>query len=445
MSQPININAETNSMYIFQGNRFLEYIEPIEIKKVIKEKTGFEEQDGEGFGEYYKRFLTEKASEAEILEREFFESIFYGRLTNVFINKIKNEPVTEDIFKQAVKRLIDDMNSRNTLPPDVKRLMKEDGFYIMDLVNTTEKNTFLAGFDYSTANGYVDKSRFLITHVVPTKTDADRTVIKYLVCAIEINYTKKTLVAALKNIPNIVNEDENGEIDEGIQKTVVQAYKKFLKLFENHLQIQKFIKVKKDRRAMFEMCEKLDNTMLYDLREEIELKNSDTLKTMVSTLTEELFGKAIAPIVKQDNLVKRFKSLLLATYLDVMTEDDNLIYIAKSSKLVGYPTRVAFQSSNSLKGATGTSGASEPVATSVMFHSLYTDFQEALELPKWALSWFTDINHLTDSTEVIQTSVVSMKENFKVTFINKNHIGKELFQHVIGELSQCRDYEEGDE
>lgn len=337
------------------------------------------------------------------------------------------------------------MNSRNNLPSDVKRLMTENGFYIMDLVNTTEKNTFLAGFDYTTINNYVDKARFLITHIVPAKTDGGRVVMKYLVCAIEIDYTNKIFVTSLKNIPNIVNENENGETDEEIQKTVVQAYNKFSKLFVTYLQIQKYINYKKDRKSMFEMCKHLDNIMLGELRQEIEAKNSDTLKVMVDTLTKELFGKAIAAIVNQDNLVVRFKSLLLATYLDVMTEDEDLINIAKNNKLVGYPTKVAFQSSNSLKGATGTSGANEPVATSIMFHSLYTDFQEALELPNWSLSWFTDINHLTQSTQVIQTSVVSTHENFKVTFINRKHIGKELFHHVIRELSECRDYEDENE
>ncbi|GAB6255135.1 hypothetical protein [Peribacillus sp. N1] len=441
MSQALNKDEEKNSMYIFQGHQFSDYIDVPKLKSAVKEQTGFEEEkEDEPFATYYSRFLTEKYSEREILERVFFESIFYGRLTNVFINKIKNPMITEVVFKQLVKRLIEDMNSRNNLTPDVKRLMTENGFYIMDLVYTTEKNTFLAGYDYTLAGNHINKARFLVVQVVPIQKDGGQISMRYLVCAIEIDYTNQTFVVALKNMPNIVEEDDDENSDEEIQRTVMKAYKKFSTLIITHLQLQKYIKYKKDRTSMFEMCKYLDNIMLDELRQEVETKTSGTIKALVDTATEELFGKPRVPLVNKENLKVRFNSLLLATYLDVMTEDDDLIYIAKHNKLVGYPTKVSFRSKNSSKGATGTSGANEPVATSVMFHSLYTDFQEALELPNWSLSWFKDINHLTHSTDVCQTSVVSTKENFKVTFINKNHIGKELFLHVVRELSKYRCY-----
>ena len=437
------IDEEKNSMYAFLGHKFVEYVDIPNFKKVIKIQTGFEEnQSDEPFATYYTRFLTDKYSEREILEKEFFESIFYGRLTNVFINKIRNPMVDVSVFKKMVKRLIEDINSRNSLIDQVKRLMSEDGFYLMDSIDTTETNTFIAGFDYTlTASNEVGNARFLFVQVVPTqKKGTDLRKMQYLVCALEINYIDQTLVVGLKNIPNIVDDDDSQESDEEIQKTVMKAYNKLSSLLISHLHIQKYINYKKDRVSMYEMCRHLDNNMLDELRKEIELKNSDTIKKMVDTAVEELFGKAIVPQVDKDILNIRIKSLFLATYLDVMTEDEDLINIAKHKKLVGYPTKVSFRTKNSSKGATGTSGANEPVATSVMFHSLYTDFKEALELPNWSLSWFKDFKHTTHSTMVFQTSVVSTKDNFKVIFKNKNHIGKELYLHVVKELSKYRNY-----
>jgi hypothetical protein len=446
VSQTINTEESKNSMYVFQGHQFLEYVDVSEIKSSVKEITGFEAQTGEFFEAYYTRFITERYSERELLEHAFFESIFYGRLTNVFINKIKNPLINEDVFKILVNRFINDVNSRNSLSPDIKRLMNENGFYVMDLVYTTEKNTFIAGFDYTTnEDNQVDKARFLVVQVVPTKKDNGQIAMRYLVCAVEIDYENKLFVLALKNMPNIVDHDEHDDFDEEIQRTVMKAYKKFSNLFINNLQLQKYINYKKDRTSMFDMCKHLDSVMLDELRQEVEGKTADTIKAMVDTATENLFGKPRVPLVNKDTLNLRYKSLLLATYLEVMTEDEDLIFIAKSNRLVGYPTKVSFKSKNASKGATGTSGANEPVATSIMFHSLYTDFQEALELPNWSLSWFKDIHHQTHSTEVFQTSVVSTKENLKVTFINKNHIGKELFHHVVSELSKYRDYDDSEE
>lgn len=77
-----------------------------------------------------------------------------------------------------------------------------------------------------------------------------------------------------------------------------------------------------------------------------------------------------------------------------------------------------------------------------MFHSLYTDFNESLELPQWSISWFTDYkqNDVTN-TDVVQTTIKSTKNYLMLVFKNRNHLNEGLIKHVVEHINRYRKQE----
>ncbi|MBK0295831.1 hypothetical protein IAE22_26275 [Bacillus sp. S34] len=433
----MEIASNNDKMYVFLGQFFMEYVDVSLLKKSVFEKTSFKERkDKEEFGEFYLRFLRAKPNEKDVIDRLFFENILYGRLTNVFVSKLDNKKEEREQFIKKTKKFIEEINEKNSLSSPIKDSMNPEGFYQMDQIYTTEKNKFIAGMDIESDGEYIKKARFLYVQVVPTGTKQNMKM-TYLVSGIEIDYENQWCIVSIKNKTDILNELDDKK---DINNTVLKNYNFTRDLFFNTYNLNEEFNSKKDQEGMLLLCKELDDKLLADPRAAVSGKVDIQLDDTVETLLNNVFGvpcKSI-PSIYHTNLKKRINSLLLATYIEFFLDDLEIRKKAKELKLIGYPTKVSFKNENEAKSSTGSSGATDPIATSPMFHSLYSDFEETEGLSKWSLSWFTDYKHLQKSTDVIQTTINVTSNYFKVTFLNKRHTGEELISHVVRTLNQYR-------
>ena len=434
--------AIENAQYFFYGQLFLDYIDYDVFKKAVKEETGIEPVLGEEFSVFYQRSIFECGNKNQI-DKLFFENIMYGRLTNVFIHKINNSPIKQDIFLTKVKELINYWNEGSHLPEALKELMVPDpnGYYLMDRLSYTKPNTkFVAGVDFETSDGLIQKARFLVVKVVPTGKKQD-VKIRYQITGIEIDFINQTFNIYVKNMQNILSDDANEEdFKDDDTRTVIKAHNYYLNRFKQILGLDITIDTEEDRKGMFTLCKELTDIMLEEVRSTVIEKTEAANNESVNKLVGSLFTSTIQSLVDKNDLQSRFLSVLIATYIQVMLDDEDFINIAKERKLIGYPIRVSFKKENASQGSTKSSGATSPITSQIMFHSLQTDFEEALQLPKWAISWFKDIEYRTGSCEVVPTSISCRNEYFHVIFTNHKYIGKELLLHVTRELNKYRNY-----
>ncbi|WP_437132031.1 hypothetical protein [Bacillus atrophaeus] len=436
----MEISNATESVYIYQGKRFENYICFDFLKTEILNKLKIQSDPVETYKDFYLRAIIE-SGDKELVDRLVFENIFYGRLANIFSHKIEEERITEEKFREKVKNLINYFNENSALPNDLKRLMtSETNYYLMDQLNTTNLGTtFIAGWDVEVQNSIVNNARFLITKVIPTKINDSEKSIDYMVMGVEIDFVSNLVNFHHKNIQNINNEEDITEIEK--VKTLNNAYNYLSEIFIKQLGIKFKIDPDKDRVGMYNLFSKITNSMLKEVTDEVKRKVGLLNKENTKSIIESLFNPILQKLANEKDLEERFLSIINALYIQVMLDDDELIDIAKNLKLIGYPTRIAFTTEEYAKGSTGTSGSQNPIASSIMFHSLNPDLKKSLDLQTWTISWFIDFNHLNSiDTKVIGTTINCRKDYFHVVFKNKKYIGKELLKYVINELNKYRNY-----
>lgn len=423
------------ALYIFNGHRFVDFIEVEKFKHEILEKWEIsEEAQYFDFPKYYEYLHENFPNDFEEVGKIFFENILYSHLKNIFIEKISGHPNLEvGRFKERVKQLITEINIKESIPTDIQRLMSENGFYLMDLLNITVPNTtFIAGFDYEEENGTVTNARFLFVEVASKKGEGQ----VYFSAGIEMDFKNKIALTMVKNILGLQREESNAST------TIHQIHKSAIQKIFNILgvSLQK-PNVKSDRIGMFDLCKELDDNLLDDLRRDLNIRTDKTVKSSVKALNKVLFNEPDDTLTMTDkgDLGKKISALLLSYYIEYKVTPIDLVRKAKKSNLIGYPTRVNFTSNKSSKSSTQSTNAKYPVSASDMFHSLYFNFEQALGLDNWSLSWFTDYKFNDEKDiDVIQTTIYSTSNQFRVVFLPDRPLNKEIIHYVIETINSYR-------
>ncbi|MGX5469231.1 hypothetical protein ACWKT2_24340 [Bacillus toyonensis] len=436
---------QAESKYVFNGHRFVEFVDPLKIKKEANEKIGsipsISEQ--EGFAKYYEKVVKNNSSNRKQLNAIFFENIMYSQLKNVFVDKFDTDANLLNVttFKARVKQILESFNNEERIHTDILSLMNEDGFYLMDMlqVNTIGTN-FIAGYDFTSNKDKVETARFLFVQVVPRGTK-----LGYFIAGIDINFVDGNCLTMIKNVTGIkefeetANNDEDEQTDE-YAKSINRLYSIVNKLIIKRLITKEDIDVISDRQGMYHLCTELESKLLESIRGEVshvtgEIVN-DSIKGMLKKLFPEdnLFIRSDA-----DLLSKKMHSLLISTYIKRKYKAKDLIKKAKELSQVGYPTRIKFVSDKSSRGSAQSGGSKVPVASTDLFHSLYTEFQGALSLELWSISWFLDVqNTKLEDCAVSQTTIYAKQKSFRIVFLQRKPINKEFINHVVGTLNLYR-------
>ncbi|RST77272.1 hypothetical protein D4T97_001925 [Siminovitchia acidinfaciens] len=421
-----------DGIYIFNGGKFLDFIDVDKFKNDVSIKYEIpKEVQNLDFPDYYSYLIDN--FKIEDIGYIFFENILYSHLKNVFVEKISGHPNLQvNFFKEKVKHLINELNIKDTIPINFHNHMSENGFYLMDVLNiTSPRTTFIAGFDYTEENGLVTSARFLFVEVVPKKTQG----IAYFIAGIDLDFRNNLALTMVRNISEIKKEDEetNTTIHQ-MHKTVINKV-----LYTLGISLKK-PSVKKDRTGMYNFCKSLDTALLEDIRNEVDLRTNKSIKDAVKKLDKALFknDEGLNNADKGD-LRKKIQALLLSYYIEYNIKAIELVRKAKKQKLVGYPTRIKFTSSKSSRSSTQSSNSKHPVSASDMFHSLYFNFEQALGLDNWSISWFTDYTFSDDKDiDVIQTTVYSTSKRFRIVFLPNRPLDKEIIHYVVNTVNSYR-------
>lgn len=421
------------SLYIFNGDKFLDFIDIDTIKQDYRNEFEIpEDVERLSFSDYYTALRENFPDKRNTTGKIFFENILYSQLKNIFIEKISGHPNLEvNSFKERVKHLIKEMNFKDSIPANYHRLMSEDGFYLMDVLNiTVPKASFIAGYNYTESNNKVTSARFLLVEVVPK---AEKGTV-YFIAGIELDFVNNNALTMVKNVVGLKKEDAE------TNTTIHQIHKKAEKLL-NMLGVTLDLPVvKSDREGMFNFCKKLDDSMLDDVRRDLYSRADITVKDSVKNLNDVIFNKteSLTSTDKTD-LTKKIKALLLSYYIEYKIKPLDLVKKAKKQKLVGFPTRVKFTSNKSSRSSTQSSNSKYPVSASDMFHSLYFNFEQALGLDSWSISWFTDYTFSDDKDiDVIQTTIYSTSKQFRIVFLATRPLNKEIIHYVINTVNSYR-------
>lgn len=424
--------------YIFQGQKFLEYIDMNEIRENSKELFPGENLEQFDFPTLYQRAFSMKNGIINEFDKVFFDSIFYNYLKHIFINKFYSNPNNEiNNYYENIERIISKFNKKDYIPSVLRKHMHAEGFYLMDKLNITSNHAkFIAGIDHEFEDEKIVRTRILFVEVIPVENH-----VEYFVAGVDIDFENSVYAIMIKNKTNI----QKINYEETQNNTISQLYH-FVKnnIIIPLLTTTDSINVKNDREGMYSLCKELDESLLSNVRSEVEQKTGSVLDTSIINLAQSLFiDENELNSVEKNSLKEKIMSLLIANYINKTYKPIKLVKLAKEKKLVGYPTKIAFTSNKNSKGSTQSSSAKIPVSSSDMFHSLYINFKEAFTLEQWSISWFTD-KEFTDEKDidVVQTTIYSKSTCFEVVFKAHRPLNKEFISHVIRKINEYRYREE---
>lgn len=427
---------KADSSYFFNGHLFGEYINVKKFKEDIKNKTSLKFEENIDLPSLYQYIVQTKPGFKSVVDKILFENILYSYLKNVFVNNISlNPPLTSDLFKQKMKHLIEELNYTKDIPSNFYAEMKEDGFYLMDALNiTVPRAKFIAGFDIEEENEIVKNLRLLFVEVVLREGKP-----VYFIAGVDIDFTNRIALVLIRNLQGISKTVSDS--DEEFDNTVNRLYHRVLDSVFKKLGIGlEKIDVDRDREGMYKFCKELDDALLNDIREEVKSKTESVVADSVKKLNKVLFPNEnrLNNADKKD-LSEKIQSLLLSYYINYNVKADELVMKAKELNLVGYPTKVKFMDTNSTKSSTQSGNSKQPVSAIEAFHSLYFNFKQALELENWSISWFTDYEFKNArDLDVIQTTIYSTRNSFRVVFLPTRPLNKEIVHHVIRTINSYR-------
>ncbi|WP_405153210.1 hypothetical protein [Paenibacillus sp. FSL K6-0108] len=430
---------ETESVYLFNGKRFIEHANFKEFKDQIQKKLNYNDDSAESLTQFYENYYEKKGNDFNELNRTLFENIMYGRLTNIFVHKISDpSSLGIDLFKKAAKKIIDSF--KVSAPITIQDLMSVNGFYLLDGMSVPKiGSNFIAGFDYKQDGSQVTEVRFLVGRSVTLKK-AKETYPGYMLGAVEINLKKKICSIFVKHTSNVLDEG-----DEAIKS--VQGYHKFIlqnfvlpltiNLVESDAEARKEM-IEKDRQGMFEFCKSLYEELIDDVRTEVITSAEKDVISVTRKIVRILKELGKKPTLEQQSVLStRINYLILGLHVENNISDKEMAQKAVEKDLLGFPTNIDYKNSRMNRSSTGTSVKSKPIAKSETLYSLLTDFEKARMLNKWSLSWFRDPKNKNED-EIEQTSIESTSFGLHIRFKGRNFLGKELIQHVIGTIDQCR-------
>lgn len=428
---------EAESIYIFNGRKFIEYIDVKMFKQTIEDELGYSDSTL-GFEKYYENLIAKKPKYKKWINELLFEHILYGRLTNIYVHKIKSplKPAKPFFLKRAEK-VIESFQSH--IPASIQEMMTTNGFYLMDLINVTvDGGHFIAGFDYTEENGVIKNMRFLVGKNIFRKRIVDKKEevrSEYLLGGVEINFEEGYFLILNKHTSGMFDEDTEDKI------TSPSAFHNYmLNKIIQPLNIESLFDYKEDQEGMSKYCKSLFNKLIDDDRLIIRnLTKSDIDLFGRKAATHINGGKKAANSVQMKDFKDKVMSLLLGIYIMNNYEEDDMRIKARNLDMIGYPTKISYKNAKSNRSATGTTRATRSIATSDTIYSLLTDFENTKYLEKWSMSWFVDHNDKTN-LDVIQTTIEARKKCFKVTLIAYRHFNKEIIHNVIENINSYRDY-----
>lgn len=422
---------------IFNGQRFLDFIEVEKFKTDISTLLGTELENFEGFDLLYQHLVENFPSEIINIQKTMFDNIFYSHMKNVFIDNIQHLPNLEIVnFKETLQELISNINFKETIPEALQSYMNEEGFYLIDKLNVSSKDTsFIAGMDYTVENNNITSLRVLYGEVCYKLID-NTTKSVYFLSGIEIDFESGILITSMKNVTDVSSEEERKS-----SVTINKMYNKVKSKVIEKLGIEITpIDIQSDRKAIYTFSKELDDKLLIDIRRDVQSRLAPDIKASIREYNKNLFtSEKQLSVTDKSNLEKKICSLLLSYYLDYEVKPKDLVKKAKDKKLLGYSTKLDFRGHNRGNSSTQSKNSKYPVAASDMFHSLYFNFENAEGLNKWSIAWFTDFNFLNpNDDDVIQTSIYITKENFKIVFRPTRALNREVIHHVISSINSFR-------
>ncbi|PEF75625.1 hypothetical protein CON94_08910 [Bacillus pseudomycoides] len=441
-------SIHVENKYVFNGHLFVEFVDPSKIREEASEIIeSIPDLNGkESFAKYYEKMIKNNPKNRQQLNNIFFENIMYSQLKNIFIDKfsIESNSLRVTDFKQMVKEILKEFNIKNEerIHRDILSLMSEDGFNLMDMLHVTRIGTnFISGYDFTSNNDKVQTARFLFVQVVPKGSK-----VGYFIAGIDINFVNGTCLTMIKNVSDIkefediVENDEEDEANGEYAKSISRLYSIVNNLIIKRLIVKEKIKVETDREGMYHLCTKLERDLLGSIRDEVSAVTDTIVNDSLKKILQELFPKDNFFIKSETrSLSKQVHSLLISTYIKRNYKTKDLIKRAKELNQVGYPTRIKFVSNKSNRGSAQSGGSKVPVAATDLFHSLYTEFQSAISLELWSISWFLDIGNTSpEDCKVSQTTIYAKPTSFRVVFKQRKPINKEFINHVVGTLNQYR-------
>lgn len=421
----------TTNAYLFNGKKLISYSH-FDVYRNTLLNAGIDITSN-SVKDIFEEIMEERPERKREVDKLFFEHVFYGQLKNIYFHKINNGLPQKRGFIQKVTRIINIMNRKESIPAQYHDLFNPAGFYALDLLNIENKgNVFLLGFDYTENNNRIELARFLIAQVVIKNGDP-----VYYLSALEINYTDKFYLLMFRNLLGIDAVPQTGLLEEEKWNKSMNGYiSKINSLILNPLDISVNFRFRKDRAGMYSMCKHLDDELLAEYRVHIADNIGTSVENSINSWFETLFAEGDEPSgLQKESLKNKICSQALSLYLKNKPEID-LVEKAKELGQVGYTTKIEFKANQAGRGATKSKSGSEPIATEDMFHSLYIDFKDALELPKWSLAWFTD-----EEDDYVQTTIYITKAYFKIIFLPTRHLNKESIYHVVRYVGGFRNYE----
>lgn len=446
-------NSNVESMYMFNGNKFLPYIDvPIFINRIKKELSIYKEitinkkdeteKIHQGFRTYYEELVAEVPFQKAKIDKIFFEEVIYGELSHVFIHKMNSSAPSTEFFLKRFEKVIEEfqvhipiatrsaMNSAGIIDEQTK------GFYLMDINITKLNGNFLAGFDFTENNGVIETARILIGRNVKRKVKEKKVDLlkdQYLIGAVEINFIDKYFLISHKHTGGIQTED-NEEVENTTYHNCI------LEKVVSNLGIHPVINHTADKIGMAVYCKILLNKLVEKSRQKMNLDSLYHVDSFIANTASLLNdGKKPYTDTQQEDLKKKIKCLLLGIFIDNNYTKTDLRNEALRLELVGYPTNISYTNSRTDKSSTGTSRADKPIANANTLYSLLSDFEDAQSLKQWSMAWFTNKEELS-KTDTIQTTITSCKRYFKIKIKARRNLNKELLHHVVKNLNDQRNY-----
>ncbi|WP_409346927.1 hypothetical protein [Paenibacillus sp. MBLB4367] len=426
------MKAET--VYAFNGARFVEHTHFEEFKAAVLARLGYTDHTANQLSEFYENYA-ERQGSTDPLNKILFENIMYGRLTNVYIHKIKApSSLGVDIFKKQVDKIIDGFNGNVSVMAQ-SSMKSVESFYLMDVLNVTKMGAnFIAGLDYEQSGDQVTNVRFLVGKTVMLKKGKSP-ISGYLLGGIELDFQQRICVIMTKHTSDML--DESG--DDSIKSP--SGYHRFLlDKFVTPLSITRDTDLKKDREGMFVFCKSMYEKLINDVRDEVRTSAESEIDSITRKLGKKLKALGKKPTADQvSDLSKNIHNLLLGIHIENNIPDSVMAQKAADEKLVGFPTNIDYQNNRMNRSSTGTGQKGKPICKSENLYSLLTDFEKAQKLNKWNLSWFRDPSNPSVG-RIEQTRIESMTDCLYLRFKGKKHLGKELITHVVRTLDSCRGY-----
>ncbi|PEF92566.1 hypothetical protein COL10_03470 [Bacillus cereus] len=428
------VSNKVEGMYVFNGFKFAEYIDVDFFREQLKEKLELDFRN-ESLGDIYSKVVLQYPNKKKEVDEIFFECILYNDLKHVFVHRFDGN-IDKDKFKERVKKIIDNINKKETIPQALHNDMDENGFYLMDRLNIMSLTTkFIAGVDYEIEGKEIIRARLLFAEVVPTGEKSE-----YFIAGVDIDFKNNIYLVMIKSkqdIESMETEQENKNLDRTVSRLYNRTKEMLISklLFTTHTMNEKA-----DRGAMYEFCKYLDDKLLKEIREVVETKTKGTINSSVVEFIDELFSSGKKPSsLDKSELERNIQSLLTGLFIKTNYKPKELIRKAKKLELLGYATKIKFTSNKANRGATQSTNSKHPVSATEMFHSLYISFKDALSLEQWVIAWFTDYTFTTEKDiDVIQTAIYSRSTNFEIVFRPKRALEKEIIYHVVRTLNEYR-------